>query len=54
VPVQLLVSVHELSASGELTVLQSDLGLTPFTALLGALTVENQMRVRFRVVAKER
>ena len=54
VPVQLQVSANELSASGELTVLQSDLGLTPFTALLGALTVENQMRVRFRVVAKER
>lgn len=54
VPVQLQVTANELSASGELTVLQSDLGLTPFTALLGALTVENQMRVRFRVVAKER
>lgn len=54
VPVQLQVAANELSASGELTVLQSDLGLTPFTALLGALTVENQMRVRFRVVAKER
>jgi polyisoprenoid-binding protein YceI len=54
VPVQLQVSAHEVSASGELAVLQSDLGLTPFTALLGALTVENQMRVRFRVVAQER
>jgi len=54
VPVQLQVSAHELSASGELAVLQSDLGLTPFTALLGALTVENQMLVRFRIVAKER
>jgi polyisoprenoid-binding protein YceI len=54
VPLQLQVSDHELSASGELAVLQSDLGLTPFTALLGALTVENQMLVRFRVVAQER
>ncbi len=54
VPVQLQVSANELSASGELPVLQSDLGLTPFTALLGALAVENQMLVRFRVVAKER
>lgn len=54
VPVQLQVAANELIATGELAVLQSDLGLTPFTALLGALTVENQMRVRFRVVAKAR
>ncbi len=50
-PIQLRISTGELSASGELAVLQSDLGLTPFSALLGALTVENQMLVRFQVVA---
>jgi polyisoprenoid-binding protein YceI len=54
VPVQLQVAANELTATGELAVLQSDLGLTPFTALLGALTVENQMRVRFKVVATKR
>jgi polyisoprenoid-binding protein YceI len=54
VPVQLQVSTDELSASGELAILQSDLGLTPFTALLGALMVENKLVVRFQVVATRR
>lgn len=54
VPVQLQVAANELTATGELAVLQSDLGLTPFTALLGALIVENQMLVRFRIVAQRR
>jgi polyisoprenoid-binding protein YceI len=54
VSVQLQISTDELSASGELAILQTDLGLTPFTALLGALTVENRIVVRFQVVAKSR
>jgi len=31
---------------------QSELGLTPFSALLGALQVQDEMRVRFRIVAR--
>ncbi len=38
--------------SGEAPLRQSDLGLTPFSALLGALQVQDEMRVRFRIVAR--
>jgi hypothetical protein len=31
---------------------QTDLGLTPFTALLGALQVVDEMKVRFHIVAR--
>ena len=41
----------ELTASGELPIKQTDLGLTPFSALLGALAVQDELRVRFRFVA---
>ena len=38
--------------SGELPLKQSDLGLAPFSALLGALQVVDEMKVRFRIVAQ--
>ncbi|HXY97722.1 MAG TPA: YceI family protein, partial [Steroidobacteraceae bacterium] len=41
-----------LIVSGETTLRQSELGLTPFTALMGALAVQDEMRVRFRIVAR--
>jgi hypothetical protein len=31
---------------------QTDLGLTPFTALLGALQVQDEMQISFRIVAR--
>jgi hypothetical protein len=34
------------------TVRQSDLGLTPFSALLGALQVQDEVRLRFRILAR--
>ena len=40
-----------LTVAGELDLLQSDFGIEPFTAALGALTVQDRLRVRFRVVA---
>jgi polyisoprenoid-binding protein YceI len=39
-------------ASGELPLKQTTLGLTPFSAMLGALQVQDEMRVRFRIVAR--
>ena len=42
----------ELTLSGELPLRQSDLGLTPFSAMLGALQVQDEMRVSFRIVAR--
>lgn len=53
VPVVYSLVNGELTASGELPIKQSDLGLTPFSALLGALAVQDELRVRFRFVAHE-
>src|SRR3569833_1905793 len=53
VPVTYSLANGELTASGELALKQTDLGLTPFTAMLGALAVQDEMRVRFRFVAHE-
>jgi hypothetical protein len=41
-----------LLADGEVTLSQRSLGLTPFAALLGALRVEDALRVRFHLVAR--
>jgi len=40
-----------LEISGEFLLRQSELGLTPFSALLGALQVQDEMRVNFHIVA---
>jgi polyisoprenoid-binding protein YceI len=53
VPVTYSLSNGQLTASGELPLKQSDLGLTPFTAMLGALAVQDEMKVRFHFVAHE-
>jgi hypothetical protein len=41
-----------LEASGEFQLRQSELGLTPFSAMLGALQVKDEMQVSFRIVAR--
>jgi polyisoprenoid-binding protein YceI len=51
VPVRYELRGGELVVSGEMTLKQSDLGLTPFSAMLGALQVQDEMRVSFRIVA---
>jgi polyisoprenoid-binding protein YceI len=53
VPVRYELNEGRLVASGELAIKQSDLGLTPFSAMLGALQVQDEMRVRFRLIAHE-
>jgi hypothetical protein len=53
VPVTYSLSNGQLTASGELPLKQSDLGLTPFSAMLGALAVQDEMKVRFHFVAHE-
>jgi hypothetical protein len=42
----------QLTASGEFAVLQTSLGLTPYSALFGALRVADEIKVRFRIVAQ--
>lgn len=39
----------ELTATGELALKQTELGLTPFSVMMGALQVLDEMKVRFRV-----
>lgn len=41
-----------LTATGEFPLRQSELGLTPFSAMLGALQVQDEMRIRFHIVAR--
>jgi len=51
VPVDYRQSGTTLEISGQFPLRQSELGLTPFTAMLGALAVQDEMRVRIRLVA---
>ena len=41
-----------VEASGDFALRQTDLGLTPFSAMLGALQVQDEMRISFRIVAQ--
>ena len=52
VPVRYRLAAGTVIVSGEAPLRQSDIGLTPFSALLGALQVQDEMRVRFRLVAR--
>jgi polyisoprenoid-binding protein YceI len=52
VPVSYTLSASELLAQGELSLRQTDLGLAPFTALLGALAVQDEMHLQFHIVAR--
>lgn len=52
VPVSYRLEGDTVTATGEATVRQSDLGLTPFSAMLGALQVQDEMRLSFRLVAR--
>lgn len=52
VPVKLERDSSSLVASGEFPLLQSQLGLKPFTAAMGALAVVDEMKVRFEIVAR--
>ena len=54
VPLALAVTADALTASGELRLQQSELGLTPFSVMLGALTVQDELRVMFAVTARPR
>ncbi len=51
VPFILETSPGRLTVSGALWVRQSALGLTPFSVLMGALRVRDDMRIKFRFVA---
>jgi hypothetical protein len=52
VPVSYDLRGDVLRVQGELPLKQTDLGLTPFTLFGGALRVQDEMKVRFRIVAR--
>jgi polyisoprenoid-binding protein YceI len=52
VPVHYEQHDDQIVVSGEFPLKQTDLGLTPFSALLGALQVVDEMKIRFRIVAQ--
>ena len=51
VPFVVQATAGLLRASGQVTLRQSALGLTPFRALLGALAVQDEFTVKFELVA---
>ena len=53
VPVTYSLTDGQLVATGDVPIKQTDLGLTPFSAMLGALQVQDELRVRFRIVAHQ-
>ena len=50
-PVHVAIDGGRLAATGELTFNQSDLGITPFTAGMGALAVKDEVRLKFDIHA---
>jgi polyisoprenoid-binding protein YceI len=52
VPVHYQVEGDNLTVTGELSLKQSQLGLTPFSAFMGALTVQDEMHVRIELRAR--
>jgi hypothetical protein len=54
VPVVVKYAGDQLTATGEFSVKQSELGLKPFSALGGALQVQDEMKVKFSIVAEKK
>ena len=51
VPFAIQLESGRLSATGTMDLRQSALGLTPYSLMLGALQVQDQMTVKFKIVA---
>lgn len=51
VPTTIERSASQLIASGALTLKQTDFGITPMAVMGGAMTVQDPMELRFRIVA---
>jgi polyisoprenoid-binding protein YceI len=52
VPVNYRLDKGIITLTGDFPLRQSDLGLTPFSAMLGALQVQDEMRIRVHIVAR--
>jgi len=51
-PVHLESAPDRVLASGEFRLRQSDFGITPFSVMMGALAVQDELRVVYRLVAE--
>ncbi|MDY6947240.1 MAG: YceI family protein [Pseudomonadota bacterium] len=54
VPTSIVVNGSRLTASGEFEIRQTDFGMKPFSVALGALEVQDPLRIRFNLVAVKR
>lgn len=54
VPASVAVNGKRLTARGEFEIRQTEFGMKPFSVALGALAVQDQLRVRFDLVAEKR
>src|SRR5690606_17823529 len=52
VPVELAVDARRLTATGAFDILQTEFGMKPFSAALGALEVQDRLHLEFKVVAE--
>jgi hypothetical protein len=51
IPIALQFEGERLIASGEFEIRQTDLGLKPFSVLMGALQTQDRLQIKFRVIA---
>ena len=51
VPFTLQNDPRRLSATGSMELRQSDLGLTPYSLMLGALQVQDALTIKFKIIA---
>lgn len=54
VPLNLQTRGEQIVVQGETTLLQSDLGLEPYSVMMGALQVQDELEIRFHIVANKR
>lgn len=54
VPMKITVEGSRLSASGEFDIQQTDFGIKPFSAALGALEVQDRLHIKFKVVGQRK
>lgn len=53
IPAQIMINDDELKASGAFSVRQSELGLVPFSVMMGALKVRDQLDIHFQLTAQK-
>lgn len=52
-PVKVEKTTERITASGSFKILQSDFGMAPFSVLAGALAVKDELKIQYRIVARQ-